>query len=277
MPSVNKAQAAVIAGGAALFVLLLFANTDPLKKPVETPKAEKQETAGLDFASLIAGSKSSLSPEAAAAIGNLEAQLEKAAEKEALLDSLIRKWDEARKPVIAAWYTEQLAAAAPGAETWRKAGDRYFASTVFAKEEQRMALFALATKSYERSLELDPKDADTKINLAACYVESSPDPMKGISLLREVEKTDSNNINLQLNFAVFSVRSMQWDKAIARYEKVLRIDPDFIEAYLHLADVYQNKGDKTKAIESLEKYVQLVQDPTSRTEVQSYIDKLKNS
>jgi tetratricopeptide (TPR) repeat protein len=92
--------------------------------------------------------------------------------------------------------------------------------------------------------------------------------------LKEVEKTDSNNVNLQLNFAFFSERSGQWDKAIARFEKVLKIQPDFIEAYLHLADAYEQKGDKANAIKSLEKYKNLVDDVTIKTEVQDYINKL---
>ena len=75
----------------------------------------------------------------------------------------------------------------------------------------------------------------------------------------------------------FSEKSGQWDKAIARFEKVLKIQPDFIEAYLHLADAYQQKGDQQKAIESLEKYVKLVDDITIKSEVQEYINKLKNS
>ncbi|MBA3706381.1 MAG: tetratricopeptide repeat protein [Bacteroidetes bacterium] len=92
-----------------------------------------------------------------------------------------------------------------------------------------------------------------------------------------MEKTDSNNVNLQLNFAFFSEKSGQWDKAIARFEKILRIKPDFIEAYLHLADAYQQKGDKAKAIESLETYIKLVDDVTIKTEIQEYINKLKNT
>ena len=78
------------------------------------------------------------------------------------------------------------------------------------------------------------------------------------------------------NFGFFSEKSGQWDKAIARFNKVLKIKPDFIEAYLHLADAYEQKGDKTKAIASLEKYSTLVDDPTVKTEVQNYINKLKN-
>ena len=67
-------------------------------------------------------------------------------------------------------------------------------------------------------------------------MEDGKDPMKGIGLLREVEKTDSNNVKLQLTFAFFSVKSQQWDKAIKRFNKVLII----AVSYTHL-DVYKRQ------------------------------------
>ena len=58
---------------------------------------------------------------------------------------------------------------------------------------------------------------------------------------------------------------------------MLTLKPDFIEAYLHLADVYQAKGDKEKALECLQKYISLEQDANIKTEVQNYINKLNNT
>jgi Tfp pilus assembly protein PilF len=111
--------------------------------------------------------------------------------------------------------------------------------------------------------------------LAACFVEDGRDPMKGIGLLREVEKNDSNNIKLQLTFAFFSVKSQQWDKAINRFNKVLSIDPMYIEAYLHLADIYEQQGDTNKTIEMLTKYANLTDDVMAKKEVLKYIEQLK--
>nr|MBA3972271.1 tetratricopeptide repeat protein [Bacteroidota bacterium] len=151
---------------------------------------------------------------------------------------------------------------------------RYYAATRFAEEADRHLLFDKAIESFGHVLELNPNNIDARISLASCYVEGSSEPMKGIGMQKEIEKTDSNNVNLQLNFAFFSERSGQWDKAIARFEKVLRIKPDFIEAYLHLADAYQQKGDKVNAVKSLETYISKVDDITIKTEIQDYINKL---
>ena len=113
--------------------------------------------------------------------------------------------------------------------------------------------------------------------LASCLVEGSADPMKGITMLREIEKTDSNNVTLQLNFAFFSVKSQQWDKAIRRFEKVIQIDSAYIEAYLHLADAYEQSGQINKTIEMLEKYKSKTDDALTREEIEKYIQQLKQN
>jgi tetratricopeptide (TPR) repeat protein len=106
-------------------------------------------------------------------------------------------------------------------------------------------------------------------------VEGTSDPMKGITLLREIEKTDSNNVDLQLAFAAFSSKSGQMDKAIIRFEKVLKLKPDYLEAYLYLADAYEKKGDKQKAIIALESYSSLIEDEGVKKEIKKYINQLK--
>ncbi|MGZ4049243.1 MAG: tetratricopeptide repeat protein, partial [Bacteroidia bacterium] len=210
-------------------------------------------------------------------IQKMDEATKSSADKKTAFENIINKLDTLRLPTVAAYYMEQAAAASPIEKNWTEAGNRYYAATRFAKEADRPILYSKAMECFQKSLDMDPKNVEVKISLAACYVEGSSEPMKGIGMLREVEKTDSNNVNLQLNFAFFSEKSGQWDRAIARFQKVLKIQPDFIEAYLHLADAYQQKGDKAKAIESLEKYITLVDDVTIKTEIQDYINKLKNS
>ena len=130
-------------------------------------------------------------------------------------------------------------------------------------------------RCYQKAIDKDAKNIDAKIQLAACVVEEGKDPMKGVAMLREVEKTDSNNVKLQLTFAFFSVKSQQWDKAIKRFENVVRIDPLYIEAYLHLADAYEQQGQTGKTIEMLEKYASLTEDAMAKQEVLKYIEQLK--
>ena len=270
----NKTQIGFVSGALLLIVLLLLANTKLLPKKEEAPEAEHNHPGAAEFTKMVQAAVNSLSASEKAKVQKLDEAIKSSTDKKLAFENMINMWDSLRNPSVAAYYMEQASEASPTESNWIETANRYYAATRFAKETERPLLFNKAMDCFTHVLELNPKNLEAKINLASCYVEGSPDPMKGIGMLREIEKTDSNNVNLQLNFAFFSERSGQWDKAIARFEKVLKIQPDFIEAYLHLADAYQQKGDKTKAIESLKKYVTLVDDVTIKTEVQDYINKL---
>lgn len=277
MKSVTKKQIAAIAVSLIIIVLLLFANTD---LPKNQGKSEMSGHAGDSktetISNLVDSARSRLNNDQKQQIAKLEEALKSSTDKKVAYENIIDQWDSLRQPSAAAYYVEQAAIASPTESNWMEAGNRYYAATRFAKEHERPLLFGKAIECFERTVKINPKNIDARVNLGACYVEGSADPMKGIGMLKEIEKTDSNNVNLQLNFAFFSEKSGQWDKAIARFQKVLKIQPDFIEAYLHLADAYEQKGDKAKAIESLEKYKDLVDDVTIKAEVQDYINKLKN-
>lgn len=275
----NSKQITVIVGSIVLIVLLLFANTK-LPKKEEAAQAPSAESAApvTNINQLVEDAKNSLTPTLKQQLENLEQSLSSTSNKRTVFEKIVSKWDSLRQPAIAAFYIEQAAINTNNDYDWKSAGDRYYASVRFVKEEAvHQLLYTKAIECFEKAVELNPKNIEAKISLASCYVDGSPNPMKGIGLLREIEKTDSNNVNLQLAFAFFSEKSGQWDKAIARFQKVLKIQPDFIEAYLHLADAYERKGDKEKAIESLEKYSTLVDDFSIRAEVQNYIKKLKTN
>ena len=269
----NKTQIAVVSGALVLIVLLLLANTKLLPKE-EAASSEHANPNTLAFGKMVQGAVDGLNAEEKKAVQKLDEAIKSASDKKTAYENMINMWDSLRFPAVAAYYMEQASLASPTESNWMETGKRYYAATQFIDEASRPMLYSKAMEGFEHVLELNPKNVEAKISLASCYVEGSADPMKGIGMLRELEKTDSNNVNLQLNFAFFSERSGQWDKAIARFEKVLKIQPDFIEAYLHLADAYQQKGDKAKAVESLKKYVALVDDVTIKAEVQDYINKL---
>lgn len=277
MKPVTKKQTAILAGASIVIVLLLLANTKLPENKEDVKNSEHAGTQTASITSLVENALSALTAGQKSHIQKLEAATEVVTDKKAAYEQLISTCDSLRQPVAAAYYMEKAALASPVEKNWKEAGDRYFMAIRFTKAEEHPLLYSKAMQCFEKVLELNPADLETKINLASCYVEGSTDPMKGIAMLREIEKTDSNNVNLQLNFAFFSEKSGQWDKAIKRFEKVLQIKPDLIDVHLHLADAYKEKGDTQNAIKSLEKYLSLVDDITIKAEIQNYINKLKNS
>jgi tetratricopeptide (TPR) repeat protein len=192
------------------------------------------------------------------------------------LDSVVVFWDKLKRPDLAAFYTEELAKKENKVANWLKAGNRYYYAIQFIQDKTAIpVLYQSASRCFAKGLELEPNNVDAKIMLASCYVEGSEDPMEGIKRLKEIEKTDSNNVKLQLTFAFFSVKSGQLDKAITRFNNVIKIDSNYIEAYLHLADAYEQKNNTEKTIEMLEKYSAKTTDVTARIEIEKYIQQLK--
>lgn len=67
----------------------------------------------------------------------------------------------------------------------------------------------------------------------------------------------------------------KWDEAIAEFQEAIRLDPEFGEAYGWLGYGYANKGELEKAIEALEKYLQLVPDASDRAQVEADIQQMR--
>jgi tetratricopeptide (TPR) repeat protein len=266
----NKTRVLIIISALILFVLLFIA-----------PKTPSKELAKENTAARSVTMDATLEMYLNMAIKNLDSsdtrRLKKLQENKGS-DSLILFWDRLKRPDLASYFAENLAKTKNSAFDWSKAGDRYYYAIAFCKDKTEVpVLYQCAIRCYNKSLALDPKNTDAKIMLASCYVEGTQEPMEGINKLREVEKVDSNNVKLQLAFAFFSVKSQQFDKAIVRFNKVLQVDSNYIEAYLHLADAYEQKGETNKTIENLEKYASKTTDMTARLEIEKYIKQLKQS
>ena len=270
-----KTQIGLVLAAVVLFVLLFLAPKTHSGK-LETKVDEMAKTTEVvSLETFIAMATKTLKPDEK---NKYDALLKSATNSkiDSAFNTVVQFWDKQKRPDFAAYFVEQTAKRKQTSLAYYKAGERYYYAVRFTKDNNEIpTLYQSAIRCYQEAISMDAKNIDAKIQLAACFVEDGKDPMKGIGLLREVEKTDSNNVKLQLTFAFFSAKSQQWDKAIKRFENVLRIDPLYIEAYLHLADAYEQQGQKAKTIEMLEKYASLTEDAMAKQEVLKYIEQLK--
>lgn len=271
MNTPSKAQIAAILGAIALLVLLLFARKTGA--PESTKKSESSAESDFSISNFIDSVKKTLNK------NSLTLVEEQAAHSNSLtaLDSLSKIWKSLNQPGIEAYYLQQAALLQNTVPSWNKAGEALYKASRFATPQARPFFVGSAVEAYQSSILLDSSNLDTKVNLGICYVESTQEPMKGIMLLREVVAKDSTNINAQLNLGMFAVQSGQFDKAIERFKRILRMKPDFSEAYLYLGQSYASMGRKKEAIEALEKFKELSNDETIISEVTQYINQLKNS
>ncbi len=275
MKTVNKLQWLIIAVGLLLFVLLFFANRKPVKKAEEIVGIKSSEKIP-DLEGIIKSRISALQGDDKKSFELFEKKLTDVKVTSSDFDSIIRFWDSRKQPDVASWYSYKKADKFKEAATWFKAGERFYFAVRFIKEQAVIpALYHQAILCFNAGLLKDSNNVDARIMLASCYVEGTPDPMKGIGMLKEIEKKDSNNVNLQMSFASFSAKSGQWEKAIQRYKNVLSINPNYIEAYLYLADAFERTGNIKMTKESLEAYASKTDDPGMKEQIEKYIAKLK--
>lgn len=270
--SVKKTHLVLIISAIVLFVLLFIA-------PKIAPKHTDGDGHDHSAENKAVSTNATLDVYLNLALNSLDPEKKKQSDKfiaAKQLDSVVVFWDKLKRPDLAAFYTEELAKKENKVANWLKAGNRYYYAIQFVQDKSAIpVLYQSASRCFAKGLELEPNNVDAKIMLASCYVEGSEDPMEGIKRLKEIEKTDSNNVKLQLTFAFFSVKSGQLDKAITRFNNVIKIDSNYIEAYLHLADAYEQKNNTDKTIEMLEKYSAKTTDVTARIEIEKYIQQLK--
>jgi len=129
---------------------------------------------------------------------------------------------------------------------------------------------------FERSLKLNPDSDSSKVGLGAAYLFGgiSENPMEGITMIRQVAEKDSANVYAQLTLARASLMSRQMDRAIARYVKVVELDPRNLEAILTLADIYEQQGDRKAAVAWYRRSLALIEVPGLREEVEKRMGQL---
>ena len=164
-------------------------------------------------------------------------------------------------------------------QSWVASSDIFLKGARLIQGDKKAILYKGAIAGFEKALALNPDNLSAKTNLGTAIVESSSllgnQPMKGITLLREVIQKDSNNIDANLQLGLFSVTSQQFNKAIERFQRILRIDSTHIDMYVYLGDTYLTMGEKQKAIESYENYKTKVKDTLIIKDIDQYIKKLK--
>lgn len=134
---------------------------------------------------------------------------------------------------------------------------------------------------YEEATALYPDNDDFKVGLGSSYifgkgrVGGAAETMKGIQELLSVVRKDSTNMKAQMMLGVGGYVSGQYDKAIERLQRVVKAQPDNLEAVAFLADAYAASGNKAQAITWYQVVKRMVNDPAYIKEVDERIKALR--
>jgi len=249
----TKLQWIVTASCIALFGILYFGfDTKPSSfKEVERNRA--LTSTSLDINQLVIGAVENLKDAAKLEIATLDGNLNQSEndnQKVDVLKKISGFWYKRSRPDISGHYANQIAEIESTVDAWHIAGSTFTLGLQQLEEGDKWDYcYDNAIAAYQNAISLDPEYVDSRINLALCYVERAPEnnPMKGITMLLDLNKKHPENIAVMTNLGKLAVRTNQLDKARIRFEKVLEIENNNNIAICYLSEIYNGLGDISKA------------------------------
>ncbi|WP_400192392.1 tetratricopeptide repeat protein [Hymenobacter sp. B81] len=192
-----------------------------------------------------------------------------------LATDLAKQYQQVQRFDSAGYYYEQVAQARPGEQAWKRAADQYFEAYSFAATEERAKMLGgKAQGLYEKVLNENPQNLDAKTNLGMALM-AGPNPVAGITMLREVLATDPRNEKALYNLGILALQSNQADKAVDRFQELVRVNPKNVTGQFYLGVALAQDGQKEKAKQAFQKTKSLSSDPGLLTSVNEELQKLQ--
>jgi len=262
-------------------VIYFFANTVPPGK--KSPAIRQQAISEINIDTILYHAKEQLKPEQVTWLGALEKSVIRGDVKNQQLDvfhQLAHFWkDSARVFEPHAWYVAEAARLENSEKSLTFAAHLFLNDLRGDNNQQLIKWKALQAKDlFERSLKINPQNDSSLVGLGASYIFGgiADNPMEGIQKIMQVVEKDSNNIFAQTILGHGSVISGQYDRAISRFERVIKLEPENLEAIMMLAEVYERKADKISAIRWYRRAGELVKNPELKAELKRRIEELNN-
>jgi len=175
----------------------------------------------------------------------------------------------------AVWFVDQIVPSSDWQNNY-KAGSIYYQAFKNAMNAEETAAYSQEAQKYlEKALEEKPDLLAAKTRLAMIYV-ASPNPMQGVTMLREVLQEDPDNQEALYFMGMLSVQSGQYDKALERFKMLLELDSANHQARYLLGLSYINTGQIEEAKKQLEVLTDLDNNPEIVTAAQNLLNEMKN-
>lgn len=279
MGFLSKGQWIALTSVLLLGVVLWFAPKKS-KNFTEAETKKQTNTSNLSFESLEDSIKKIIEPNVLSQIVLFEQNLSKSSNSQGRIsafDSLSTIWKNQKQLGLSGWYKSQSALLKNTPSELATAGELCYSLARFSSPKERPLLMQQAITCLEKSFEIDSTQTSVKVSLASCYVEGSPNPMKGIMMLRDVVQKDSTNFQAQVQLGLFAMQSGQYDKALDRFKRLQKIVPSNNEVDLYLAQAYAESGKKNEAISVLNEFLKKSKDQVINAQVNDYIKQLKTT
>ena len=278
----RKPQLILILSGLLLFSVLYFFTPRFTAKEANAP-SQSAENQVVTTESILNTAKLALSESQKISLLSIENQLIKAKNAQDSLKSykaLTKFWADSAQKLAPYLYFSYSAALLENSEKSLTFAAQLLVDNLLTPDAPPALLPWIAGNAkvlLEKALVINPKNDSAKINLGACYLfgNLSDNPMQGITKIKEVVDKDSTNAYGQFILALGGKKSGQYDKAIERFLTVINIQPNHIEAMIHLAECYELTDQKDLAIEWYTKVRNSVNIPEAKEAISKRIKELK--
>ncbi len=251
----TKLQTTVIGIALILFSVLYFGFSIKPRERAEIDKSRALKAESTDINSLVRAAKANISEDDLHSIGFLEQEVSQAASdsiKSEALKKLSGAWYKLDEYALAGVYAQKVAAIDNTEQTWSITGTTYALGVQKStKERDKLFCRGRAVKAFEKAISFDPNNVQHQINLALCFVELplQDNPMKGVLMLRDLVDKHPQNTAVLNNLARLAIKTGQYEKALERLGKSIKIEPDNPYTLSLLIEANVQSGKKEKAIE----------------------------
>jgi len=104
---------------------------------------------------------------------------------------------------------------------------------------------------------------------------ASDNPVKGVTLIREVLTADPNNERALYDLGILAVQSNQYDKAAERFKQLVKVNPKNVNGQFYLGVTSARTGAKEQARAAFLAAKSLSADPALAASVEEELAKLK--
>ena len=252
----NKQQWIVTGSAMALLAGLFVLGRDkPLSKGTAVQPHTEDTHSVLEISAILTEAKKDITPMQSARITAMENSISRGdlvTQKIGVYGDLAKYWrDSIGNTLPSLWYTGEKAKLEKSEKNMNFAAHTYLEELRGTEDVEVKTWMAVQAKDlFTKSLELNPSNDSAIVGLGSTYffgAGGNAPPMEGILKIREVTARDSSNMYAQFMLGYGSLVSGQFDKAVERFEKVIRNEPNNKEAIFLLAEACERSGDRKKA------------------------------
>ncbi len=241
-----------------LFGLFFFGKTVTTPKKVAAAAPSSSAESQLNIADILQASESKLDPERAGYVNRLKNSVVRGDVKDQQVKAykqLAAFWRDSVQDAFlpAAYYTGKVAKLENSEKSLTFAAQLFLNNLRGQHPALKSWMANQAKELFEKALQINPGNDSARIGLGGSYIfgSSAGNPqevMQGIQQILEVVRKDSTNMYAQFMLGLGGIESRQFDKAVERLRRVVKAEPENLDAVISLAEAYDQKGNKQDAI-----------------------------